>query len=111
MENHSLEEPIRSLLTAKVHVFSDPVSAQVLGCWTILASKFGLEGSGSQSTDHCTNRIDIACQSIDIEWNVRPGGTSVQIPHKLHSYRELGTNLRVFQTGSFREHVQRHHWV
>ena len=52
-------------------------------------------------SDNCKNRNDIAGQSIDLEWHVCPGDTSVQPLRKLQEF--------VSETRRAREHVQRHH--
>ena len=68
MEKHPLfEEPIESMLTAIVHVFSYSVFCTCSG------------NDGTKWFEKYRN--DTAGQSIDIEWHVCPG-TSVQILHK-----------------------------
>ena len=52
-------------------------------------------------SDKSKNRSDITGQTIDMEWRVCLGDTSVQILQKLQGFTlETGTHLRVFQTGS-----------
>ena len=92
--NHLLlEEPIGSMLTAKAHVFSDTVSRRGLGVLhpssaSKLANRWQKQSCNS---DNCKNRNDTVGQSIDIEWHVCPGGTSVHILHKLQGFMlEIG---------------------
>ena len=78
-ESHPiLEEPIGSMLTANVHTgpAMDPLSAS-----KILEKK----AEAVRKRDSCKNRNDNAVLSIDTEWHVCPGDTSVQILQKKNS--------------------------
>ena len=95
----SLEEPIGSMLIAKVDVFSDSVFSTDPGALDLLSASKMLEKKAGavMKSDSCKDRNDIAGQSIDIEWHVCD--TSVQLLKKLKAcVGDQDTNLRVFQT-------------
>ena len=88
--NHVLlKEPFGSMLLAEVHVFSDSVTLlhrshdiRFSQCFTNREQK----ADAVMKSHNGTNRNDFAGQSIDIEWHVCPGDTSVQILHKLQEF-------------------------
>ena len=104
MKNHLLlEEPIGTVVTTNVHVFQTQCSAQFMGAVDpISASKIWEEkAKHGVKSNNGKNRNDIASQSMTLN------GTCVLVTclvkysksYKV-SCRRLGTNLRVFQTGS-----------
>ena len=77
-----------SMLTAKVHVFSDSVFCTGPGSLDSTSALTFLENTAHavMKTDKSQNRNNIAGQSIDIELHVCPGDTLVQILHKLQEF-------------------------
>ena len=71
-KNHLLEEPTGSMLTARVHVFSESVFCTGPGAFdSVSASKFSERmPKAVMKSDTCNTRNDIAAQSIDGEWHV-----------------------------------------
>ena len=89
MANHGLlEEPIGSTLTAKVHVLSGSAFRTGPGPLdpTNASDNWEQKAGAVLKSDSRKNRKDITGQTIDIEWHVRPGDTSVQIQHMLQEF-------------------------
>ena len=65
-KNHLfLEEPIGSMLSARVHVFSDSVFCGPGALDSVSASKFWEQKAEAvMKSDNCKNRYDITCQPI-----------------------------------------------
>ena len=104
MENHLLfDEPIGSMLTAEVHVFSDSgfcTSRGVLDPTS--ASGYGEKTTENVMKSHnCTNRNDIASQSVDVDWHVCLGDMSVQVLQRLQVF----TSETEHEPGSFPDRV------
>ena len=71
------------MLTATVHVFSASVFCTGPGIGSNRCYQNCEKAETVVKGDNCKNRNDIAGQSIDIEWHMCLGDTSVQLLHKL----------------------------
>ena len=86
MGNHLfVEEPTGSMLTDKVRDFSDSVFLSGPGALEAFSAStvWKKKAEDVMRRESCKNRRDTAGQSIDIEWHVCLGDTSVHMLQKL----------------------------